>query len=133
MMMYSVPTELLSEFEFHARTRGTGTRVLSLTAWRNMSAFALPPNRSGVRNTISHCRHFRQGSQSSGTSKPHRNFCDNVLSVVEFDDEDSVEAAFYFLTRHDLTSTFAVNYCDIEQSVEVEVKSSGFLALVISI
>jgi hypothetical protein len=84
-------------------------------------------------NTICHCRHFRHGSQSSGTSKPHRHFRDKLFSIVELDDKDSVEAAFYLSASYDFTSNFAVNLCDIEQSVEVEVKSSGVLALVISI
>jgi hypothetical protein len=84
-------------------------------------------------NTVCHRRHFRHGSQSSGTSVPHRHFCDNFLSIVELDDEDSIEATFFFLASGDFTSSLAVSYCHVQQSVEVEIDFSSFLAFVISI
>jgi hypothetical protein len=98
-----------------------------------MSAFALQLNRSGTQNTVCHCRYFRHGSQCSGASESHRQFCDNLFSIVELDDEDFIGATFYFLASEDLMSTLAVSYCHVQQGVEVEIDFSGFLPLFVPI
>lgn len=79
-----------------------------------MSAYGPGSRVVGGQHTISQGRYFRHGRQSSGTSELHRYLCNNLCSVVQFDDEHTVEPAFSFLTSHNLASTITALYCHIE-------------------
>jgi hypothetical protein len=60
-------------------------------------------------------------------------FATTFSPLSNSNDEDSIEASFFFLASGDFTSSLAVSYCHVQQSVEVEIDFSSFLAFVISI